>query len=49
LPTITSTAIMKIALAITFTSGGTETRAAPQTNNGNVVVEPSLVNTSIPT
>ena len=36
-----STATMKIALAITLTCGGTETRAAPQTKSGNVVVEPA--------
>ena len=38
---MTSTATRKIALAITFTCGGTETRAAPQTKSGNVVVEPA--------
>src|SRR6185503_9193379 len=39
-PTITSTATMKMALATTFTCGGTATRAAPQTKSGNVWVGP---------
>ncbi len=38
---MTSTATRKIALAMTFTCGGTETRAAPQTKSGNVVVGPA--------
>ena len=35
-------ATTKIAVAITFTCGGAPTRAAPQTNSGNVTSEPEL-------
>src|SRR6187399_3137332 len=41
LPAMKSTDTRKIALAMTFTCGGTETLAAPQTKSGNVVVEPA--------
>src|SRR5262249_42961480 len=42
LPTIATTAIVKIAVPITFTCGGAPTRAAPQTKSGNVVRGPAL-------
>ena len=39
---IAASATTKMALATTFTCGGTATRAAPQTKSGNVVSEPAL-------
>ena len=38
LPRAIAIATRKIALATTFTCGGTETRAMPQTKTGNVCV-----------
>jgi hypothetical protein len=35
---IRPSAITKIIVPITFTCGGAPTRAAPQTNSGNVIV-----------
>ena len=42
LPRPRAIATRKIALATTFTCGGTETRAMPQTKIGNVCVAPAL-------
>src|SRR5581483_8481036 len=39
---IPPTAIMKMAVPMTLICGGTATRAAPQTNSGNVIVVPAL-------